>query len=158
MGLVCGYRKLYVELTDTYAPEDVNTFVYDCVLPFLDAPYAPKMEKGCVYTRATESQARGLLIEWLAQFKDEQGKIVTDTHYYDLIQMQKLLGKEWPGYIDKAPFFVENTHFGSFGSHHSLDDAINMHNHHIKRILLADALKDEMQTLKKESYEDTSTE
>ena len=154
---MCGYRKFYVELIDAYSPEDVNTFVYDYLLPFLDAPYDPKMEKGFACTRVTNEQARALLIAWLAQFKDEQATIVTDTHYYDLIQMQKLLGKEWPGYINKTPWFVENTYFSCFGSHHALDDAINMLDHRIKQILLSDALKDAMQTLKG-SYENTCTE
>ena len=149
IGLVCGYRKYYVELTDTYSPEDVNTFVFDCVLPFLDADYEPKMENGCIYTKATESQARALLIVWLQQFKDEQATIVTDTFYYDFIQLQKLLGADgWPGYLDKPPLFVENEYFNTFGSHHALDDAIHLHNHHIKRILLADALKDQMEVWK----------
>lgn len=139
LALVCGYRRFYCELTDTYAEEDVSNFVYDCVLPFLDAPKAPIIENGCVYTRETKKEAQALLLQWLMQFKDDQATIVTDTHYYDFMQLQELLGKDmWPGYLDKAPLLVSNTVPNLSNYHHALDDAINLQNHKIAELLKAD--------------------
>ena len=130
MALVCGNKYYYVELTDNYAPEDVTNFVYDCVLPFLDAPYSPKMELGCVYTRAAKKEAVALLVSWLGQFKNYRVTLVTDSAYYDYKQLQKLLGKQWPSFLNHEPLIIDSVTRETFGSHHAYEDVLHIRSEH----------------------------
>lgn len=84
LALVCGDEKLYIEITDSWTPEDCSDFVQETVLPLLGR-HDPE--------RLTRDQAGARVTEWLSELRGgdlSQEAIVISDYAGDWLQLVEL--------------------------------------------------------------------
>jgi hypothetical protein len=124
-----GRREFYVELTDTWRPEDCrdNPFVRETVLPLLEGGAA----------RMTLAELTGRLGEWIEAF-GHRVLLATDSLSWDWPWVEAIFNEPeiWPSNLDRVPLLLTDLQdFGVFTQvvekafaaglrrHHALDDA-----------------------------------
>lgn len=131
IGLVSedGHREFYVELSDTYLPDDLSDFARDAVLPHLQG-------SDCL-VNMTELKTR--LQTWLIEFECAV-TLATDSIIWDWPWIKDIFSdlNTWPKNLALYPLLLNFEHLKNFESfnealesafaqglrrHHALDDA-----------------------------------